>query len=194
LQDLFALVMVENAAAQDDVIESCRRHDAAAQHRLFLMHKDRVYALAMYLSKNSADSAEIAQETFLKVFSDIGQFRGESKFETWLYRIVMNTARDHARRSRRFLFLDSAFWHDQRRREIFAAPTRVQSDIEETVRLAITSLPEKFRAPVVLRYIENLSYEQIAAVLNCPPGTIAAQLCRAHKMLASKLANLRRRR
>jgi RNA polymerase sigma-70 factor (ECF subfamily) len=158
------------------------------------MHKDRVYSLAMFLCKDAADSADITQDVFVKVFSSIEGFRGESKFETWLYRIVANTAGDYARKTRRFSFLDSVFWRHQPERGMSVEEQRALSEVEESVRSAIASLPEQFRLPVVLRYVEELSYDEIAVVLKCPSGTVAARLSRAHKMLASKLAKLKRKR
>jgi RNA polymerase sigma-70 factor, ECF subfamily len=194
LEGLITELMVENSAGQDDAIEGCKRRDPAAQYRLFQTHKDRVYAIALFLCKHSADAAEITQEVFLKVFSKIEQFRGESKFETWLYRIVANTARDHARRSRHFLWIESKFWCDRQESKIYTASSETDSRTEDLVRTAIASLPEKLRVPVVLRYIEDLSYDEISAVLKCPPGTVAARLARAHKILATKLARLKARR
>jgi RNA polymerase sigma-70 factor (ECF subfamily) len=179
---------------QDDVVEGCRRGDADSQHRLFTMHKDRVYSLARLLCRDPADAVEITQDVFVKVFSGIEAFRGESKFETWLYRIVHNTARDHSRKSRRLLSLDSAFWKRQPQRTASAGRPEAHSDMEDRVRSAIASLPKRLRTPIVLRYMEDLSYEEIAAVLRSPPGTIAARLSRAHRILALKLTALKGKR
>ena len=184
--------MPGNIAEEDDPIAGCRRGDTGAQRRLFGMYKDRVYSMAVFLCKNPTDAAEITQEVFLKVFSGLAQFRGESKFETWLYRIVANTWRDYTRKSRRSLLLDSAFWRDQGSHAVSVVEQLAQTQTDEAVRSAIASLPEKFRLAVVLRYVEELSYNEIAAALGCPPGTVAARLTRAHKMLALKLTRLRR--
>src|SRR5437868_7469094 len=86
-----------------DVIEACRRGDDEAFRVLFEMHKDRVYSIALRYAGNSTAAMDIAQDTFLKLLSNIGQFRGDSSFESWLYRLVVNTCLDYHRRRRRFL-------------------------------------------------------------------------------------------
>ncbi|HZS46082.1 MAG TPA: sigma-70 family RNA polymerase sigma factor [Blastocatellia bacterium] len=182
----------EAISKEDDPVEGCRRNDPDAQRRLFNLHKDRVYSLAMFLSKNPADAAEITQEVFLKVYSGLSHFRGEAKLETWLYRIVTNTCSNHARKYRSILSLDFAFWSGRTERVVSAEEELAKRQIDETVRAAVASLPEKLRVPIVLRYVEDLSYEQISEVLNCPAGTVAARLNRANKMLVQKLAKLRR--
>jgi RNA polymerase sigma-70 factor, ECF subfamily len=182
----------QHTAEEDDLMEGCRKQDPDAQRLLFQQYRSRVYRLAMFISRNSADAAEITQDVFLKVYSGLPQFRGEATFNTWLYRIVSNACRDHARKSRRFLLLDSAFWFSRVSQVVPPEHGVPPNGAREAVRNAIASLPEKFRIPVVLRYIEDLSYEEISKVLDCPSGTVAARLSRAHKMLAGKLARLRR--
>lgn len=194
LGGLIAEEKLDQVAYGGDVIDGCRHGDVVAQHCLFRMYKDHVYSLAMFLCRDAADAAEITQDAFIKVFASIHQFRGDSKFETWLYRIVVNAAHDHLRRWRRFFFLDSEFWRGQPAHAASVEEMREQAQVEESVRVAIASLPEKFREAVVLRYIENLSYEEIAVILDCPAGTVAARLNRAHKMLALKLARLQGKR
>jgi RNA polymerase sigma-70 factor (ECF subfamily) len=182
----------QDTAEEDDLVEGCRQQDPDAQRLLFQRYKSRVFRLAMFISRNSADAAEITQDVFIKVYSGLPQFRGEAAFDTWLYRIVSNACRDHARKSRRFLWLDSAFWSSRANQVVPPEHGLSLEQAREVVRSAIASLPEKFRIPVVLRYVEDLSYEEISKVLGCPSGTVAARLSRAHKMLAGKLAKLRR--
>jgi RNA polymerase sigma-70 factor (ECF subfamily) len=181
-----------HAAEEDDLVERCRKQDPDAQRLLFERYQSRVFRLAMFMSRNSADAAEITQDVFFKLYSGLPQFRGEATFDTWLYRIVSNACRDHARKSRRFLLLDSAFWSSRTSQVVPPEHGAGPNGTREVVRSAIASLPEKFRVPVVLRYVEDFSYEEISKVLDCPSGTVAARLSRAHKMLAGKLARLRR--
>lgn len=182
----------QHTADEDDLVEGCRKQDPDAQRLLFQRYKSRVYRLAMFISRNSADAAEITQDVFFKVYSGLPQFRGEATFDTWLYRIVSSACRDHARKSRRFLLLDSAFWSSRATQAMPPEHGVQPNGAREAVRSAIASLPEKFRIPVVLRYVEDLSYEEISKILDCPSGTVAARLSRAHKMLAGKLARLRK--
>src|SRR6202790_1046276 len=86
-----------------DVIQACQRGDSDAFRVLFEAHKDRVYSIALRYSGNQAAAMDIAQESFLKVLGSIQEFRGEAGFESWLYRIVVNTCLDHQRRCRRLM-------------------------------------------------------------------------------------------
>lgn len=176
----------------DDLIEGCRRRDPDAQYRLFHLHRNRVYSMALFLCRNSADAAEITQDVFLKVFLNLDQFLGDSKFETWLYRIVANAVSDYGRKLRRRFLRESLFLRHHRNGAPSMEEEHERRQIDEAVRLAVASLPEKLRVCVVLRYVEDLSYQEITAVLGCPPGTVAARLSRAHRMLAMKLAKVRR--
>lgn len=185
--------MPANVVEQDDdPISGCRRGDPDAQYRLFHIYKDRVYSMALFLCRNSADAAEITQEVFLKAFLNLDQFLGDSKFETWLYRIVANAVSDCGRKLRRRLVRESLFWWQQKNRETSIEDRQARREIDEAVRSAVASLPEKLRVCIVLRYLEDRSYEEIASILRCPPGTVAARLSRAHRMLALKLAKMHR--
>jgi len=100
-----------------DVIQACQRGDEEAFRVLFETHKDRVYSIALRYAGDSAAAMDIAQDTFLKLLSSIGQFRREASFESWLYRLVVNSCLDYHRRRRRFLpLLDEAL-------DIFRAPS-----------------------------------------------------------------------
>ena len=86
-----------------DVIQACQRGDGEAFRVLFETHKDRVYSIALRYAGDSAAAMDISQDTFLKLLSSIGQFRGESNFESWLFRLVVNSCLDYHRKRRRFL-------------------------------------------------------------------------------------------
>jgi RNA polymerase sigma-70 factor (ECF subfamily) len=175
-----------------DVIQACQRGDQDAFRVLFESHKDRVYSIALRYAGDSASAMDIAQETFLKLMSNIGQFRGDASFESWLYRLVVNSCLDHHRRRRRFLpLLGQAL-------DMFRAPREsalhdlLREEQEERVQQVVAQLPEEQRIVVVLRYTEGLSYEEIADLLGCRRGTVASRLNRAHKALARRLSHLRR--
>ena len=150
-----------------------------------------MFSIALFLCRNAADAADITQEVFLKLFLNLREFSGNSKFETWLYRIVANTAADHGRKLRRRLIREAVFWWHRPVRTPSIEETQVRRQIDESVRSAVASLPDKLRVCIVLRYVENLGYDEIADVLGCPSGTIAARLSRAHRMLALKLAKVK---
>ena len=175
-----------------DVIQACQRGDEEAFRVLFDTHKDRVYSIALRYAGNSATAMDIAQDTFVKLLSTIQQFRGDSSFESWLYRMVVNTCLDYHRKRRRFLpLLDEAL-------DVFRSPREstlhdlLREEQEERVQQIVAQLPEEQRIVVVMRYTEGLSYEEIADALGCRRGTVASRLNRAHKALERRLSNLRK--
>ena len=177
---------------QLDVIRACQSGDEEAFRVLFETHKDRVYSIALRYAGDSAAAMDIAQETFLKLLSNIRQFRGDASFESWLYRLVVNSCLDYHRRRRRFLpLLEEAL-------DVFRAPREdalhdlLREEQEERVQQVVAQLPEEQRIVIVLRYTEGLSYEDIADLLGCRRGTVASRLNRAHKALERRLSHLRK--
>jgi RNA polymerase sigma-70 factor (ECF subfamily) len=177
-----------------DVIEACQRGDDEAFRVLFETHKDRVYSIALRYAGDPAVAMDIAQDTFLKLLSSIQQFRGDASFESWLYRLVVNSCLDYHRKRRRFLpLLDEAL-------DVFRAPREsalhdlLREEQTERVQQVVAQLPEEQRMVVVLRYTEGLSYEEIADLLGCRRGTVASRLNRAHKALERRLSHLRQRK
>ena len=175
-----------------EVIEACQRGDSDAFRVLFEAHKDRVYSIALRYSGDQAAAMDIAQESFLKVLSSIQEFRGEAGFESWLYRIVVNTCLDDQRRGRRLMpFLGELI-------EAFSAQGEsvlhrlMRAEVEDDVQRIVSRLSPEQRIVVVLRYTEGLSYEEIARILGCSAGTVASRLNRAHKVLERRLSHLRR--
>ena len=181
-----------------DVIEACQRGDDEAFRVLFEMHKDRVYSIALRYSGNSTAAMDIAQDTFVKLLSNIGQFRGDSSFESWLYRLVVNSCLDYHRKRRRLLpLLEEGL---EEALDVFRAPREsalhdlLREEQEERVQQIVAQLPEEQRIVVVLRYTDGLSYEEIADLLGCRRGTVASRLNRAHKALERRLSHLRPRK
>jgi RNA polymerase sigma-70 factor, ECF subfamily len=122
----------------------------------------------------------------------IGQFRGDAGFSTWLYRLVVNTCTDGARKSKaQALSLDRP-GHDLPVRAGSQEDHLARAQMASSVQSAVSTLPPKFRIAILLRYFEDLSYEEMARVLNCSMGTVASRLNRGHRILADKLAPLKR--
>ena len=173
------------------VVEGCRAGDREAFRLLFERHKDRVYSVALYFfGGDEATAHDITQQVFLKLFSRIGQFQGESEFSTWLYRVTTNACLDEQRKRRRFLPFGEAASAEPRARG--AQEERVAgAELEGAVARAVASLKPKLRVVMLLKYFEELSYEEIAAAVGCSTGTVASRLNRGHKILARKLGHLR---
>jgi len=172
------------------IIEACRRGDADAFRSLFEIHKDRVYSIALRYCGDRVEAMDIAQEVFLKLFSAIPNFRGDSRFESWLYRIVVNCCFDHKRKALRLGPLVDDFLGMLRAPGDGALQQLMRDQLGDRVRNAISALPPDQRIAIVLRYTEGLSYDEIGEVLGCTSGTIASRLNRAHKTLERRLAHL----
>jgi RNA polymerase sigma-70 factor, ECF subfamily len=174
-----------------EVIEACRQGDPEAFAVLFEAHRDKVYSIALRFSGDPATALDIAQEVFVKLLAHIRDFRKGARFETWLYRVVVNTCLDHHKRTRRLLpLLEEALDAIRPGRET-ALTDLLRLEARDTVQKAVAGLSPEHRVVVVLRYTEELSYEEIAEVLNCSRGTVASRLNRAHKVLERKLARFR---
>ena len=178
------------------LVERVQRGDKAAFDLLVSKYQRKIFRLLSRLIRDPAEVEDVAQEAFIKAYRALPNFRGDSAFYTWLYRIAINTAKNHL--------------VSQGRR----APTTTEADIEEAetfddgdhlrdlntpdsmlltkqvgeaVNRAIDQLPEDLRTAIVLREIEGLSYEEIAESMNCPIGTVRSRIFRAREAIAQEL-------
>jgi len=174
------------------VINACQEGDRDAFRVLFETYKDKVYSIAVYSSGGDATFADdVTQQIFLKLFTAIKQFRGDSEFTTWLYRLVVNACMDERRRRRRLLPFGEVFAMKHPSEKNPQEKQYGKTEVAEAVRSAIAQLKPKFRLPILLKYIEGLSYDEIAQVMGCSKGTVASRLNRGHGQLAKRLSHLR---
>lgn len=174
--------------AQAALLEACARGDREAFASLFEAWKGRVYSLALHLSGEPAEAADVTQEVFLKLLTRVGQFRADARFSTWLHRVTVNTHLDRRRARRRFVALEPGD-------RAFAAAASQEGALERAetrrvVALAVARLGPKLRVPLVLRYVSDLSYDEIAAVLGVSVGTVGSRLSRALSALGRELGAL----
>lgn len=172
------------------VIRACQSGDRDAFRLLFEAYKDRVFSIAVYSLGDRAVADDVTQQIFLKLFTTIRQFRGDSEFTTWLYRMVVNACHDERRRTKR-----TVAWGEtvaQSRTDKKPQETQyARREIAALVQSAIGQLKPRFRMPILLKYVEGLSYEEIAEAMGCSKGTVASRLNRGHTELAKRLAHLR---
>jgi RNA polymerase sigma-70 factor (ECF subfamily) len=182
------VVKLSDREISEGIIESCRAGDRDAFRALYDLYKDQVYSISLYFFHGDQTLAsDVTQQVFLKLMTSISQFRGEAEFSTWLYRLVVNACMDTARRRKA-----EVIGADRSHLEAFGQPGSQEDDyaraqMATSVRSAVWALPPKFRIAVLLRYFEDLSYEQMAEALHCSMGTVASRLSRGHKMLAERL-------
>jgi RNA polymerase sigma-70 factor, ECF subfamily len=151
-----------------------------------------VYSIALYFFHgDAAEAGDATQQVFLKLLTNIQSFRGDSEFSTWLYRLVVNTCLDGSRKSksreRSAEPADLARIAERRSQD----EELERKEVAGRVQAALSSLPPKFRMPILLRYFEDLSYTEMAQALECSAGTVASRLNTGHRLLAEKLAKLR---
>jgi len=156
----------------------CRRNYREAQRVLYERCGDRIYRLLLRMTHNADDAADLAQDTFIRAYERIGTFGGTSSLTTWVYRIAVNEALQFLRRRRT---RDRAAIRVSEDVPPAAPDARIDTKLDVTD--ALTRIPDDDRALLVLRYVEGLSYNEMAEVVNKPPGTIASGLNRARQLL-----------
>ncbi|NYT65933.1 RNA polymerase sigma factor RpoE [Alcaligenaceae bacterium] len=170
--------------------------DKRAFDLLVLKYQRKVIRLLSRMVRNPGDVEDVAQEAFIKAYRALPQFRGDSAFYTWLYRIAINTARNwQASQNRRPSTISSTeneegetFQQVDTLIDINTPEAMVASkQIVETVNDAIAALPEDLRTAIILREIEGMSYDDIAQSMNCPIGTVRSRIFRAREAIAAQL-------
>ncbi len=168
-----------------------------AYEALIVRYQQPVYSLVSRLLNDPADAPDVVQEVFLKIFRNIGHFRGGSSLKTWVYRIAVNEAHNqqrwftrHQRPEIGFTVREDAFGpHEENVADPGRSPFELASNRETCalVENALATLNPKFRAAVILRDMEDLSYEEIATVLNVSLGTVKSRILRGREALRNKL-------
>ena len=187
------------AAVERGLVEMCRRGDAEAFARLVSLHESMVYNLAARLLGDGEEARDLSQDVFLQVYRTLGRFEGRSTLKTWIYRIVVNQARNRHRFWRRRhrdeqVSLDQhVATHGDVLRGSGPAPDRVlaQKELAEQLQQALERLPFEQRTAIVLREVDGLSYEEIAYSLNLAVGTVKSRLTRARQALRADLRDAR---
>ncbi|MFV8571666.1 RNA polymerase sigma factor RpoE [Marinobacter sp. SBS5] len=178
----------EQTESQTDLqlVRKVRHGDRAAFDLLVVKYQSRVASIISRYVYDSHEVMDLAQETFIKAFRAIDRFRGDSAFYTWLYRIAVNTAKNHleARGRRPQGSADSSEaenYDDGRRLRDVASPEKIlqKDQLQKALAEAIAALPEELRSAFLLREYDGLSYEDIARILECPIGTVRSRIFRA---------------
>jgi RNA polymerase sigma-70 factor, ECF subfamily len=185
-----------SADASDlSLVRRVQRGDKGAFDALVLKYQHKLVKLVMRYVRNPAEAEDIAQEAFIKAYRALPQFRGDSAFYTWLYRIAINTAKNAVvSRDRSPIEYEL----DRSTEESYDMQSRMKDaetpeglvltdEIRSTVNAAIDALPEDLRTAIVLRELEGLSYEEIAATMSCPVGTVRSRIFRAREAIDRRL-------
>jgi RNA polymerase sigma-70 factor (ECF subfamily) len=179
---------------ETELIQRARRGDRKAFGALVERYQRRVVGVALAVVHNQDDALELAQETFVRAYENLGKFESRSSFSTWLYRIAANLAIDFRRREGRHVILrgDDAESEFDRlpdpRSDSFAETARGQ--LNRRLTEALKQLTPEHRAVILLREVEGLSYDEISDVLQCPRGTVMSRLHYARNRLRTILKDL----
>ena len=178
------------------LVERVQRGDKGAFNLLVSKYQRKIIRLLSRLIRDQAEVEDVAQEAFIKAYRALPNFRGDSAFYTWLYRIAINTAKNHlvsqGRRAPTTTEADieeaETFDDGEHLRDLNTPDSMLLSkQVGEAVNRAIDQLPEDLRTAIVLREIEGLSYEEIAESMNCPIGTVRSRIFRAREAIAQEL-------
>lgn len=182
-----------------ELVARCRDGDRDAYRLLVERYQRRVYGIAIGVLKNPEDAMDVTQDVFVKVYKNLGSFKGDSSFYTWLYRVCVNLCIDHVRKAKRArsveyddgiarddggedaapLVADTAHMHPGKAAE--------RSQLRDAIAAALDQLSENHRTIIILREVEGLSYEEIAEAMECHVGTVMSRLHHARKNLQKAL-------
>ncbi|MDB5758908.1 MAG: rpoE [Burkholderia sp.] len=181
------------------LVERVQRGDKRAFELLVSKYQRKLMRLVSRLVRDQAEAEDVVQEAFIKAYRALPQFRGDSAFYTWLYRIGINTAKNYlvtqGRRAPTSTEADAeeaeTFDDGEHLRDINTPESMLATkQIAETVNVAMDALPEELRMAITLREIEGLSYDEIAEAMGCPIGTVRSRIFRAREAIAEKLRPL----
>lgn len=174
-----------------ELVRRVQRGDSAAFDLLVRKYQHRIVGLIGRYVADWSECQDVAQETFLRAYRALGNFRGDAQFYTWLHRIAVNTAKNHLVASNRRPPTDDIDVDDA---EQFASGMRLRDNdtperelmrqqLEQTVMRAVQSLPEDLRQAITLREVDGLSYDEIAKRMDCPIGTVRSRIFRAREAI-----------
>lgn len=185
-------------ATDQELVKRVQQGDKRAFDLLVLKYQHKIAAIISRFVKDSAEVHDVSQEAFIKAYRALGNFRGDSAFYTWIYRIAINTAKNYlVSKGRRppssDVDIDDAEFYTgaEGLRDITTPEAEAMRDeLEDVVNRAIRDLPEDLRTAVTLREMEGMSYEEIAEVMDCPVGTVRSRIFRAREAIDKQIAPL----
>lgn len=189
---------MDDSSPDPVLVRRAQAGDRRAFDLLVLRYQHRLAKLIARYVRDHSEVMDVAQESFIKAYRALPNFRGDSAFYTWLYRIAINTAKNYlVSRSRRTLesaveIGDAEQYSDTDELRDFATPERIamRDEIERTVIAAIDDLPEDLRVAISLREQDGMSYQDISVTMDCPIGTVRSRIFRARDAINKRLGPL----
>ncbi len=189
---------MSNQASDKKLVERVQKGDKGAFDLLVLKYQHKIVNLVMRYVRDPELALDITQEAFIKAYRALPRFRGDSAFYTWMYRIAVNTAKNHLAAQRRRPMDVELDLQDPGQYDLHAklketdTPEGItlSNELQEIVERAIAALPEDLRTAIVLRELEGMSYEEIAQTMECPVGTVRSRIFRARDAIGKKVGSL----
>lgn len=184
------------------LLEKFKKGDEESFRKLVEKYQSKVYSIALAMVKDKTEAEDIMQDIFIKVYRSLDNFKGKSKFYTWLYRITINTCINHLNQNKKTNTISLFSSEDREKYQVQINKTSLfpeeskspfeilqNQELEEKIKLAIDSLPLELKQVFLLREIDDLSYKEMAKILNCSEGTIKSRLFRARDKLREKIGS-----
>ena len=189
---------MSNQASDQKLVERVQKGDKGAFDLLVLKYQHKIVNLIMRYVRDPELALDISQEAFIKAYRALPRFRGDSAFYTWMYRIAVNTAKNHLAAQRRRPMDVELDLQDPEQYDLHAKLKEtdtpegltLSNELKESVERAIAALPEDLRTAIVLRELEGMSYEEIAQTMECPVGTVRSRIFRARDAIGKKVGSL----
>ena len=189
---------MSNRTSDQLLVERVRAGDKGAYDLLVLKYQHKIVKLILRYVRDPSEALDVSQEAFLKAYRALPKFRGDSAFYTWLYRIAINTAKNHmvAARRRPLEYVSDIHdpeqleWHKSLQDIDTPEGQALSNELRETVEETIETLPEDLRTAIMLRELDGLSYEEIAQAMECPVGTVRSRIFRAREAIDKSIRPL----
>ena len=187
-----------NESTDSKLVKRVQKGDKGAFDMLVLKYQHKIVNLVMRYVRDPEQALDIAQDAFIKAYRALPRFRGDSAFYTWLYRIAVNTAKNHLAAQRRRPIDIELDLQDPEQYDLHAKlketdtpeGVTISEELRKTVEKAIQLLPEDLRTAIVLRELDGMSYEEIAQTMECPVGTVRSRIFRARDAISKKVGTL----
>lgn len=187
-----------NESTDTKLVKRVQKGDKGAFDMLVLKYQHKIVNLVMRYVRDPEQALDIAQDAFIKAYRALPRFRGDSAFYTWLYRIAVNTAKNHLAAQRRRPIDIELDLQDPEQYDLHAKlketdtpeGVTISEELRKTVEKAIQLLPEDLRTAIVLRELDGMSYEEIAQTMECPVGTVRSRIFRARDAISKKVGTL----
>jgi RNA polymerase sigma-70 factor (ECF subfamily) len=189
---------MSNESTDSKLVKRVQKGDKGAFDMLVLKYQHKIVNLVMRYVRDPEQALDITQEAFIKAYRALPRFRGDSAFYTWLYRIAVNTAKNHLAAQRRRPMDNELDLQDPEQYDLHARlkdtdtpeALSISREMKESVEQAIQSLPDDLRTAIILRELDGMSYEEIAETMECPVGTVRSRIFRARDAISKKVGSL----